>query len=351
MLKLVAVVQDLQHCPLYEKGDAIEFHGPRVAGVSGAPVCSIAVQNLAKPLRAVREGESPDPGSALFCGGCDSGRAWFTLVKTETQVKEPPAVPPSPAALASLESMKMFVGVPREPLERIVPLLAERKVADGEIVIAKGDAASALYIIAHGTFEVFAPEEHGSPHLLATLGVGDCFGEMSLISGDPATATVRSRGPGTLFVLTQAEFEKILGMIPSVALNLARILAQRLARASNAIVEELRRGMIGRLDHISPPDLVQAMNVSAMTGMLVVQNDGRSMGIYFQDGQVHQVDFGAEQDEEAFYEFLTWAKGTFRFEPVRKPENVRRVVHDTTGLLLEGMRRLDETKVYRKPGE
>ena len=56
--------------------------------------------------------------------------------------------------------------------------------------------------------------------------------------------------------------------------------------------------------------------------------------------------------EEVFYEFLSWSKGNFRFEPIRKEAPEKQVQRDTVGLLLEGMRRVDELKqtgVWKKP--
>ena len=67
---------------------------------------------------------------------------------------------------------------------------------------------------------------------------------------------------------------------------------------------------------------------------------------------MHEVQLGETAGEEAFFEFLTWAKGSFRFEPIRKEGTLKQVAGDTVGLLLEGMRRVDEFKqtgVRRKP--
>jgi hypothetical protein len=94
------------------------------------------------------------------------------------------------------------------------------------------------------------------------------------------------------------------------------------------------------------------MNVNSQTGMLVVQNADQSMTIYLHDGQIHEVSMGDQTGEEVFYEFLSWSNGNFRFEPIRKDAPEKQVSRDTVGLLLEGMRRVDEYKqtgVWKKP--
>jgi hypothetical protein len=68
------------------------------------------------------------------------------------------------------------------------------------------------------------------------------------------------------------------------------------------------------------------------------------MTIYLHDGQIHEVKMGDQIGEEVFYEFLSWSKGNFRFEPIRKEASEKQVQRDTVGLLLEGMRRVDEYK-------
>ena len=61
---------------------------------------------------------------------------------------------------------------------------------------------------------------------------------------------------------------------------------------------------------------------------------------------------GDKSGEEVVLEFRSWSKGNFRFDPVRKESSEKMVQRDTVGLLLEGMRRVDEYKqtgVWRKP--
>jgi hypothetical protein len=75
------------------------------------------------------------------------------------------------------------------------------------------------------------------------------------------------------------------------------------------------------------------------------------MTIYLHDGQIHEVQMGDKSGEEVFFEFLSWSKGNFRFDPVRKSDSEKQFQMDTVGLLLEGMRRVDEYKqtgIWRK---
>ncbi len=210
-------------------------------------------------------------------------------------------------------------------------------------MITQSEQGKALFIIVTGQFVVIRIDDHAVEHQIALLGPGDCFGEMSLITGEGASATVRAKYASVLLEVPKDDFPKLLSMVPPLALTLARILANRLARAGSAVIDEVKRGLIGRLDLISPVELIQAMNVNNQTGLLAVQGERTNASIYFIDGQVADVQLGDRRGEEAFFEFLGWSRGTFRFQPGTR-DIPRSIPGDTVGLLLEGMRRQDEAR-------
>ncbi|MBI2899273.1 MAG: cyclic nucleotide-binding domain-containing protein [Planctomycetes bacterium] len=336
MQRIRATVVNHEHCPLYQNGDALLFSPPSVQGVGGLSVCASAAGLLSRAASKIQGGASPDAYERTFCGGC-TGRAWFRL-----EPEPAPAGSETPA-LGGISRLSIFSGVPQIQLLQIAPLLHERTVAPAEEIIRRGDPPVALYAIASGECDVVAHDEEKGEVTLTTLRAGDCFGEVSLLTGETATATIRARTPCVLLVLAKEDFPTALAQVPSMAISLARVLAARVKRANTWVVDEMKRGILGKLEIIRPAELVQAVNVNSMTGMLLVQNAGKSVTIYFQDGQVFEVQSDSGQaEEEAFYDFLTWARGNFRFEPVRKETTVRRLRSDTMGLLLEGMRRLDE---------
>ncbi|HXX92158.1 MAG TPA: cyclic nucleotide-binding domain-containing protein, partial [Planctomycetota bacterium] len=261
----------------------------------------------------------------------------------------------SPAAaqfiLNSISKMQIFSGVHVAKLMRIVRLIKGTRVPSGRAIVQRGKPGEGFFIVLEGACEVVQQEETGPESVLVTLPPGECFGEMSLITGEPASATVRAKDDATVLVISKENFHAMLGIAPEVAITLARILAGRLTSTSRRVLDELRKGMKGRLDLISPAELIQAMNVNNQTGMLLVENAGKSMTIYVHDGQIHEVKMGDKAGEEAFFEFLSWAKGQFQFEAVRREQPQRQMQMDTVGLLLEGMRRVDEFKqtgVWRK---
>ncbi len=348
MRKIIARCREEQGCPLYHAGDSFEFSNLAAQGIDSAPVCMRAVAAFGPNVNAIRAGDLAENHEKTFCGGCEAGRAWFDFA-TETAVTIARLAPEFETfALNALGKMKLFSGTSASVLEKVVRFLRERRLAPDEIVMRRGEVGEALFIIVSGKFDVVTYDEQNVEHLLATLSPGDCFGEMSLITGEPVSANVVSREVGRLLAIPKSEFPKLLSIVPTMGLTLARMLAQRLAKASNSVIDELKKGMVGRLDMVSPAELIQAMNVNSQTGMLVVQGEKGISTLFVQDGQIHDVKTGTQSGEEGFYEFLKWKKGTFRFE-LGKKTSARTVHQDTVGLLLEGMRRIDEANQPKEP--
>ena len=78
-------------------------------------------------------------------------------------------------------------------------------------------------MIASGAAEV---DRDGKP--IASLGSGDFFGEIALMTGSPRTATVTSTEPSTLLVLGDREFWRLVDEAPSIQTSVLKVLAERL---------------------------------------------------------------------------------------------------------------------------
>jgi CheY-like chemotaxis protein/cytochrome c-type biogenesis protein CcmH/NrfG len=103
---------------------------------------------------------------------------------------------------------------------------------------------------------------------------------------------------------------------------------------------ETKGGFSGNLADMGVVDLVQTFEVGRKTGMVRIEGE-HSGAIYFRDGRVVDAELGKLAGENAFYRVLNTFEGKFdvHFEPVERPD---RIEVSTQGLLLEGMRRLDE---------
>jgi response regulator RpfG family c-di-GMP phosphodiesterase len=102
-------------------------------------------------------------------------------------------------------------------------------------------------------------------------------------------------------------------------------------------------GVSGSLTEMSLPDVVQILFHGRKSGKLGISSEGKRGEIHFCDGQIYDASFGDELREEAFYQMLLLTGGDFELDPNFKPTE-RKIELGPESLLLEGMRRLDESE-------
>lgn len=94
----------------------------------------------------------------------------------------------------------------------------------GTPVVRQGDAGGTMSIVAAGVLEVAVDSGSGAERV-ATLGPGDVFGEMSLLTGAPRSASVTALCPGVLYEVTHAALAGLLQRRPALADALSQVVS------------------------------------------------------------------------------------------------------------------------------
>ena len=127
-----------------------------------------------------------------------------------------------------LRRVDLVAGLDRVTLARLVTHLDPIAVPRGTAVCEQDDRADALFIVGRGAFGIFAREDGGAERRLNTLGPGDHFGEMALLTDDTRSATVRADSDGEVLRLDRETFLRLLDDDPHVGRAIAAALARRL---------------------------------------------------------------------------------------------------------------------------
>ena len=99
----------------------------------------------------------------------------------------------------------IFDGLSEEQLSRIKSNLPRRRFAAGSTVVAEGDSLRELYVVESGAADVFISDRLGE-HRINRVGAGTTLGDMSLFTGQAASATVRAATDLDVLVLSDTEF-------------------------------------------------------------------------------------------------------------------------------------------------
>lgn len=103
-----------------------------------------------------------------------------------------------------------------------------------------------------------------------------------------------------------------------------------------------KSGLSGSLADMGVVDLVQTLEIGRKTGEIRLRHQrGTTAALFFRDGKVVDVSLGLHEGEQAFFRVLAWTKGNFEIE-FKPTDREDRIELSTQGLLMEGMRRMDE---------
>ena len=135
----------------------------------------------------------------------------------------------------SLRRIKMFADVDERLLASLLPYLEVLKVSSFETVVKKGDHGDALFMVLEGEVRARSMID-GKEMTLATMSVGECFGELAIVDHGPRSADVVANQPSILIKVSRAALEKMFAEAPALAapftFALARVIAQRVRAVS-----------------------------------------------------------------------------------------------------------------------
>ena len=117
-----------------------------------------------------------------------------------------------------------------------------------------------------------------------------------------------------------------------------KIAIEKMAKSSSS--DGVVRGSLAQMNVI---DLVQSLEMGRKSCLLTLTNDGDKCDLYFTEGQVQHAAYGSLSGDEAVFKVLRWTGGNFQinFEGKTKEQST---TLNTQGLLMEGLRLLDESK-------
>ena len=138
-------------------------------------------------------------------------------------------------ALTMLSALPIFQPLAKEALQVLARDVAAQEYGDQETIVRQGEPGDSLYVITDGACDVEVTNDAGKTSVVTILSPPAFFGEMSLLTGEPRSATVRARGDVQLFSISKESFSGILSIQPEIAELLARTLAKRQADTAEVL--------------------------------------------------------------------------------------------------------------------
>ncbi len=159
-----------------------------------------------------------------------------------------PGMPPLLATRELLRRVSIFAHLGDDEFEALARLVETREVPAEALVVGEDDAGDALFVLARGRVKVVLYGESGREIILRVFRrPGDFFGEMSLLDGQPRSASVLAMEPSSLLVLSRDAFREHLRRSSGTALAVMAELSRRLREADGVIGNLALLDVYGRL--------------------------------------------------------------------------------------------------------
>lgn len=140
-----------------------------------------------------------------------------------------------------LQASSLFLDLHADEIALLAELCQEVTFEPGDVIFREHEQGDCLYIVEEGTVEVlYGPDDsERAPQVIAVVGRGEFFGEMSMLEKSTRSATVRAASRTRLLMLTTEDFYSFAKIFKNgftvVIINIARILSQRLRQTTGRL--------------------------------------------------------------------------------------------------------------------
>ena len=140
-----------------------------------------------------------------------------------------------------LRQIPVFHDLSEKQFQEVETLCHRRRYKSGENVFKKNAPGEGMFIILSGNIEIFFIDKSGHEKVLAELGSGEFFGELSLLDSDTRSATATAKNDSQLLAFLRPDLQSLSKRNPQtgnkILFNLAQIIATRLRKTSDQLVE------------------------------------------------------------------------------------------------------------------
>lgn len=352
-------VKDSGRCRALLRNDYIVLEGPGLDLTSSSGVCLDPLCEIYPVLRDMLlhgEPDSPAPRLTFPCSIAGCGATFEVVPAPERNWQENTKATSIPIK----EEGPFLLRLPEAESRRIIAAGEVEVFEAGTVLIKENTVGDRLFVILEGKAEVYMGGRE--ENVLVTLGAADCIGELSLLTGQPTTASVRASTRCKILCLSHTKFDALLEDRPVLFRVFMKMLYERFKRTNQAVTEERQAAYRGRLETVGLPDLLQGIGQARSTGVLHILRGMQLARIGFSRGAptgfvMHDVSALATDDRfrvtaadsltvvdqglEAFLGIFNWKQGKFRFEE-NAVETRGALELDLMNILMEGARRMDE---------
>lgn len=161
---------------------------------------------------------------------------------------------------SQLQKSFLFRGLPEEALVTVAQKAVLRHLAEGDVLMRRGETGDSLFMINDGWFKIVMQDGQGGELIINKTGPGETLGEMALLDEAPRSATVIALTGAKVLELKKEAFQEILDQRPDIALSLIRGFSSRLRFSTTYIqkaidwTQKIAEGDYSIIEQTQPAD-------------------------------------------------------------------------------------------------
>ncbi|HLP42867.1 MAG TPA: DUF4388 domain-containing protein [Fibrobacteria bacterium] len=330
---------ELDNCPFYSKGDILQVRMPGVYG-SRVQVCSMPVASFIPLTMRSAQSEGSFESGYKACA-CRWGYCRANGIQSQGGQIEEVLAAENQSALPFLKQLPPMVQAAFKDRAKVMTFRSGEVVQEGQV------QSPYFHVIVKGVIRIHTKGADGRVMEPSMLRKGDCFGEMSILTGSAISSQCDAVEDCLTLAVPRADFHRLIAEYPVISIILYRILSKRIQAINLKVAQLLSPGLSGDLRYFALVDLMQSVLGARLTGTLRVERDGRRARFGFLEGRLVHGSMGNTQGTEALDEALRWTTGSFRFS-VEGPLPPANLEGDTMALLLGPLHRMDESLVLER---
>lgn len=140
-----------------------------------------------------------------------------------------------------LQKIALFKSAELVDLENLCRAIKVRQFKAGATLFQKGDEGDAMYLIDDGAIEIYTSDVSGEDKVLRTCYSGEIFGEMSLLDGQPRSASARASRDLQVMVLRREHFMMFIRSRPKMILLVLKFLASKVRDTTTAVENSIQK--------------------------------------------------------------------------------------------------------------
>jgi len=134
-----------------------------------------------------------------------------------------------------------------DEIERLVPMLSERRFAPRQLLFSAGDPVERVYLVLRGTVKIYRVAENGKEIILDIVGRGGVVGDMAIVEDGERTASAQALDDTVAASISWEDFSHVMQNSPRLAFAMAELMAGRLAGMQRAFMSLVSKPVSARL--------------------------------------------------------------------------------------------------------